>query len=80
MYPACFTLFAGAFQIAVGTAGLMIIGMLMNFRRTREERFLIERFGDAYRKYKAKTGAFIPPGAEMTSGKMAPALPGVWIR
>jgi protein-S-isoprenylcysteine O-methyltransferase Ste14 len=64
MYLAYFILFVGAFQISenwvVGTAGLMIIGMLMSFRRVREERFLIERFGDAYREYKIKTGAFIP--------------------
>ena len=64
MYLAYFILFVGAFQISenwvVGTAGLMIIGMLMSFRRVREERFLIERFGDAYREYKIKTRAFIP--------------------
>ena len=64
LYLAYFVLFVGAFLISenwmIGAAGLAIIGMLMTFRRVREERFLIERFGDAYREYKAKTGAFIP--------------------
>ena len=67
MYLAYFILFVGAFLISanwvIGTAGLMIIGMLMTFRRVREERFLIERFGDAYGEYRARTGAFVPrPG------------------
>jgi protein-S-isoprenylcysteine O-methyltransferase Ste14 len=42
------------------STGLAIIGMLMTLRRVREERLLSERFGDSYRKYKEKTGTFIP--------------------
>jgi protein-S-isoprenylcysteine O-methyltransferase Ste14 len=67
MYLAYFILFVGAFLISenwvIGSAGLAIIGMLMSVRRIREERFLIERFGDIYREYRDRTGAFIPrPG------------------
>jgi protein-S-isoprenylcysteine O-methyltransferase Ste14 len=40
-----------------------IIGMVMTARAVREERVLIEPFGDAYRAYREKTVAFIPkPG------------------
>ena len=64
MYLAYFILFIGAFLISenwvIGTTGLTIIGMLMSFRRVWEERFLVECFGDVYREYREKTGAFIP--------------------
>jgi protein-S-isoprenylcysteine O-methyltransferase Ste14 len=67
MYLAYFLLFIAAFLISenwvIGMTGLTIIGMLMTVRRVREERFLIERFGDTYREYREKTGAFFPrPG------------------
>jgi protein-S-isoprenylcysteine O-methyltransferase Ste14 len=64
MYLAYFVLFIGVFLISgnwvIGAAGLAIIGMLMTVRRAREDRLLMERFGDSYRVYREKTGGFIP--------------------
>jgi len=64
MYLAYCVLFVAAFLICenrvIGGVGLAINGMLMTLRRVREERLLIDRFRDSYRKYKEKAGAFIP--------------------
>jgi protein-S-isoprenylcysteine O-methyltransferase Ste14 len=64
MYLAYFVLFLSAFFISenwvIGSTGLAIITMLMTVRRIREERLLFERFGEAYRHYRERTGGFIP--------------------
>ena len=64
MYSAYFTLFVSAFLISenwlAAVTGLSIIAMLMTLRRVYEEALLVERFGEAYRSYRAATGMFAP--------------------
>jgi protein-S-isoprenylcysteine O-methyltransferase Ste14 len=64
MYSAYFTLFLSVFLISgswlAGSTGLAIILMLMTRRRVREEKMLLERFGERYRRYRAATGMFLP--------------------
>jgi protein-S-isoprenylcysteine O-methyltransferase Ste14 len=45
--------------------GLMLVGtalalILVNIRLPKEEAALIERFGDDYRHYQARTGRYFP--------------------
>jgi protein-S-isoprenylcysteine O-methyltransferase Ste14 len=52
--------------VAVSTASLMalavwaLLAIFYAYISSYEERFLEERFGDAYREYKARTGKWIP--------------------
>lgn len=41
-------------------AGGALVFVLMVIRTSREEKFLVARFGDAYREYMARTGRFLP--------------------
>jgi protein-S-isoprenylcysteine O-methyltransferase Ste14 len=43
-----------------GTAGLVGFGILFFGRVAREERMMLETFGDRYREYMARTGRVIP--------------------
>lgn len=44
---------------AIGLASLWVLGLLL-VRTPTEERKLAERFGDQYRAYRERTGAFLP--------------------
>lgn len=43
----------------IGAASLVVLGLLA-LRTPKEEQFLIERFGDEYREYMARTGRYFP--------------------
>jgi protein-S-isoprenylcysteine O-methyltransferase Ste14 len=43
----------------IGVSSVLVL-VLLAFRTPKEERMLIERFGDDYRRYMAKTGRFVP--------------------
>ena len=43
----------------IGLSGLIVMALL-TIRTPKEERMLIERFGQQYRDYMAKTGRFVP--------------------
>jgi protein-S-isoprenylcysteine O-methyltransferase Ste14 len=43
----------------VGLSGLLAMALLV-LRTGKEEQMLIERFGEDYRRYAAKTGRFMP--------------------
>jgi len=43
----------------IGASGLVVLALLA-IRTPKEEQMLVERFGDEYRKYMAKTGRFFP--------------------
>jgi protein-S-isoprenylcysteine O-methyltransferase Ste14 len=64
MYSSFFLL--GAAQMLLlpnwlaGTSGLIGAGMLFAFRVLREERMMLESFGDEYRSYMANTKRIIP--------------------
>jgi protein-S-isoprenylcysteine O-methyltransferase Ste14 len=49
-----------AFGSALGLVPLAIFTGLVAGRTRREERWLEQQFGDAYRDYRARTGAFLP--------------------
>ncbi|MEX2111637.1 MAG: isoprenylcysteine carboxylmethyltransferase family protein [Pirellulales bacterium] len=44
---------------AIGAASLLVLTLLI-LRTPNEERRLLETFGEPYRKYRARTGAFFP--------------------
>jgi len=44
---------------AIGAASALVL-VLLAIRTPKEERMLLERFGDAYRQYMATTGRFFP--------------------
>jgi protein-S-isoprenylcysteine O-methyltransferase Ste14 len=62
-YVSCSLIFAGVFLLTanwlIGLTGLLILTLLA-VRTRREETELIARFGDAYRRYMATTGRFVP--------------------
>ncbi len=43
----------------IGVGGVLVLGLLA-IRTPKEERMLIERFGQQYRGYMARTGRFLP--------------------
>ncbi len=43
----------------IGVSSVLVLALLA-IRTPKEERFLIQRFGDDYREYMAKTGRFFP--------------------
>jgi protein-S-isoprenylcysteine O-methyltransferase Ste14 len=43
----------------IGLTSLIVL-VLLSVRTPKEERMLIERFGERYREYMARTGRFIP--------------------
>ncbi len=43
----------------IGAGSVLVLGLLA-VRTPKEERMLIEKFGQQYRDYMAKTGRFIP--------------------
>lgn len=43
----------------IGAASLVVLGLLA-LRTPKEEQFLIERFGNEYRQYMARTGRYFP--------------------
>jgi protein-S-isoprenylcysteine O-methyltransferase Ste14 len=45
----------------VGGAGIAFVLLLMAVRTPREERMLLGRFGDEYRRYLERTGRYLPP-------------------
>ncbi|RLT12013.1 MAG: isoprenylcysteine carboxylmethyltransferase family protein [Planctomycetota bacterium] len=48
-----------AANLLIGAGSLLVLGLLA-VRTPKEERMLIERFGQQYRDYMAKTGRFFP--------------------
>ena len=64
MYTGYLLLFLGAFLLSaswvIGTAGVGIIMTHMTIRVSREERMLMDRFGEAYVSYARSTGRFCP--------------------
>jgi protein-S-isoprenylcysteine O-methyltransferase Ste14 len=79
MYAAYFLLFVAAFLMSgnwvIGTTGLAIIVMLMTWRLNREERLLLERFGQAYRDYAKDKGRFMPRPRLFAARASRPPLP-----
>lgn len=43
----------------IGLASVIVLALLA-IRTPKEEEMLIERFGDQYREYRARTGRFLP--------------------
>jgi protein-S-isoprenylcysteine O-methyltransferase Ste14 len=78
MYLAYFLLFTAAFLLSanwvIGAFGLAIIGLLMSFRRVREEALLVQRYGAEYLEYREATGAFLPRLKPRGAASRAPAL------
>lgn len=64
LYVAFFLFFVGAGMVAgawmVSAAGAALFLLLMTVRLRAEERLLLERFGEDYRRYVATTPRFIP--------------------
>jgi 4-alpha-glucanotransferase len=73
MYAAYLLLFLGAFLLSgnwvIGAGGAGVILTLMTVRLPSEERRLAERFGETWRCYRSRTGAFLPDLAAL--GKWA---------
>lgn len=64
MYSAFFLLFGGFLlltaNVLIGGFGLVVIGLVVAFRIAREERMLLQAFGEDYRRYQARAGRFLP--------------------
>ncbi|MGH9557190.1 MAG: isoprenylcysteine carboxylmethyltransferase family protein [Terriglobales bacterium] len=64
MYSTFLLLFAGFLLLTangfIGGAGLVMVGLVMAVRTSREEQMLLEAFGERYREYMARTGRFLP--------------------
>lgn len=64
MYTAFVLIFGGLFLLTancfIGASAGFLYGAAMLIRTPREERLLIEAFGDEYRRYMERTGRFLP--------------------
>jgi len=64
MYSAFLLMFFGMGLLAanwfIGTAGLIVIILIMLFRVPREEEMMVNTFGDQYRRYASATDRFLP--------------------
>lgn len=64
MYPGFLVIAAGMLLLSanwlLGVPVLLGVILVMVVRTPREERMLLERFGDEYRRYRARTGRFLP--------------------
>ncbi len=64
MYTAFLLLMTGFFllsgHLVIGVSGLVMLAAILGTRTPREEAMMLERFGDAYRAYMARTGALLP--------------------
>ena len=64
MYTAFMVMAVGMLLLSanwvVGAGLLVFLPLLMLVRTPREERMLLERFGDEYRSYMARTGRYLP--------------------
>ena len=64
MYTSFLVMLAGLLLLSanwvVGGLPLLFVVLLMVVRTPREERMLLERFGDDYRRYMARTGRYLP--------------------
>ena len=64
MYLTFMVLFLAAFLMTrnwmMGVSGILILLSLMTIRLKREEAFLIDYFGEDYKKYMERTGKFFP--------------------
>jgi len=64
MYTSFLVMLAGLLLLAanwiVGGAPILFILLLMAMRTPREERMLLGRFGDEYRRYMERTGRYLP--------------------
>lgn len=71
MYLAYLVLFAGASLLAadwvIGATGMGIIASHVLFRVPREERILLERFGEEFLGYRERTGRLVPRARRMAS-------------
>jgi len=65
MYSAFFLLHIAVFLLTanwfIGVTWLVGLSLIILLRVEREESMLVERFGDNYRRYMARTGRFLPP-------------------
>lgn len=64
MYTAFFTLFIGYLlltrNVVIAGMGLLTLTIVMIVRTPKEEQMLLERFGEEYRAYMARTGRYWP--------------------
>lgn len=64
MYASFFLLGVSQFLLLpnwlAGTSGLVGVGILYGFRQSREEKMMLDAFGDEYRAYMAATKRIIP--------------------
>lgn len=64
MYTAFLLLMTGFFllsgHLVLGVSGLVMLAAILGTRTPREEAMMLERFGEEYRAYMARTGALLP--------------------
>jgi protein-S-isoprenylcysteine O-methyltransferase Ste14 len=76
MYTAFLAFFVGIFLLSahpwIGGLGVAVIGSLMTLRLPKEEAMLATRFGERYRRYRARTGRFLPRLTRAPAGSGVP--------